>query len=162
MQRFKLMRLLAEKDVCKAKKPRPFAGKYPTRIALAAISGDGKAFRHYLGKPNIAVIQRFLSLPKEHDVVLMEFDRNGLFLVTRRNKVGSRSNDLLLQCYHPFCLGSSQFKHFLGGDNRWTPTRVGGFFFYRRPSLESTKNHLEAIKSCLSGTTLSKNSTAQF
>lgn len=95
-------RILAE-NITLARKPRPFAGKFPTRIAFIVQRKDGTIEAQYLGKPNRLQLARLLRCGgrKGRSVHAVEFDTNGPIL-----SVGSQPArhhfSALWELYHPW------------------------------------------------------------
>lgn len=78
------MEWLANRAIILNAVPRPFAGKYPTRLAWRILTGDGVTHT-YQGRPSLVARQRLLSLLRTQTVRklgVVEYDRSGPLMKT--------------------------------------------------------------------------------
>ena len=118
-------------NLTQARKPRPFAGKYPTRVAWVVFRKDGTLVDSYIGKPNRLQVRRLDLLGRRLKgavAYVCEFDRNGVIWRTASN--GRYVSMALFEFYHPWLA--------VGGSHWSMPRfaqpfyikRVGGMRFY--------------------------------
>lgn len=91
-------------------KPKPFPGRYPTRLVVGFVKKNGQLQRTYVGKPCKAALDLVTKFCQQKGgIVISEFDRGGAIRVAQRVtphnpltiKVSNR-NLLLERYYHPF------------------------------------------------------------
>ena len=90
-------------------RPKPFPGKYPTKIYYKLSLFKGSPII-YLGKPNVEVMKRFRRLLRANRIcqyTIAEFDRSGVFAITciGVRYVGSQIHHVserFWETYHPF------------------------------------------------------------
>jgi hypothetical protein len=99
----------------RATKPKPFPGKYPTRIAYAGMLLDGTHIS-YIGKPTRKVLARYQQWMRTHmlkQIWIIEFDRNGVIARDKSTNIYARACDTvqLRSSYHPFPKDANKFFH---------------------------------------------------
>lgn len=101
----------------RAQKPKPFPGRYPTRIAYVGTLANGQKVS-YIGKPTRQVISRYRDWLKNYqlrDMWIIEFDRNGVIARDKNTGALVRTCEaaVIRNAYHPFP-GGSKFFPYLG------------------------------------------------
>jgi hypothetical protein len=97
----------------RATKPKPFPGKYPTRIAWQGTLKNGEQIS-YIGKPTERILSRFRFLRENNSIARfwgVEFDKNGSIARTEYAVPWNASCDAagLRKVYHPTPGTADQF-----------------------------------------------------
>ena len=145
-------------------KPKPLAGKFPTRIALAVVFRDKRRPPWtYMGKPNACAVNAFKRRCNAGEGLAVEFDGNGPILIVRFVPLGPRAKaGTFFSLYHPYTANASEFGHF---NLPPAVARHKNFPFYLRLSEASLNKHEMRVGeklACLSGKTQNESFTAQF
>lgn len=123
--------------------PRPFPGRYPTRIAYRIWVKGRKGTVDYCGKPSVEAHKRFAGLiVKSPRFVFYEFDRKGIIGRFNSKKGGNSSHVTLHRIYHPFS-GADPLYTF---KQPWTRKKISGFVAYYCPVVKLKKEQVEAHK----------------
>lgn len=112
-------------------RPRPFPGRFPTRVAWEVHNRDGRKWR-YLGKPSVNAARQFLSKAKLEGTILAtfkEFDRSYLVLQMNRYEPVTRLRNTgacwLGTYYRPFWV----HEH-VSGEDRFYSNKISGHWVY--------------------------------
>lgn len=149
MKKYTLEWLLANPRLTRATRPKPFPGKYPTRIAFKAVLTDGKVVT-YVGKPSLRITNRIRHWRTHYvlrSIQAMEFDRNGV--LARDKTVNALRWEItyanLRQKYHPFL----ENNKFFNNDGLWRPVTGPNnkpymvFWPFNQPVLQETVRAIE-------------------
>ena len=90
-------------------KPKPFPGRFPTKIYYKLSLFKGSPII-YMGKPNVEAMKRFRRLLRANRIsryTVAEFDRSGTFAITDLDvrymgEHANRVSERFWRTYHPF------------------------------------------------------------